>query len=145
MTKSQISNPKLSPEDYESISNSFNRLNESEKIYNLEERTYLFAAATRKFVRRIPKDICNIEDIPQLVRASGSVAANYIEANENVSKKDFYYRIKICKKEAKESRLFLRLLEAGIRIELESDRKWLFQETTEFIKIFQSMLKNEPK
>jgi four helix bundle protein len=131
--------------DYESKNELFTSLEEQEKIYNLEERTYMFASATRKFVRKIPRDICNIEDIPQLVRGSGSVAANYIEANEAVSKKDFYYRIKICKKEAKESRLFLRLLADGIRMDIEPDRKWLMQETTEFIKIFQTMLKNEPK
>ena len=55
----------------------------------------------------------NTEDVRQLIRASGSVAANWIEANEALSKKDFLLRVKICRKEAKESRLFLRLIETG--------------------------------
>ncbi len=84
------------------------------KEYDLEERTFQFADRVRKFVRKLPKDICNLEDIPQLVRASGSERANYIEANEAFSKKDFYYRIKVCRKESKESRFFLRLMEVGV-------------------------------
>jgi hypothetical protein len=55
-----------------------------------------------------------VEDIRQLVRASGSVAANWIEADEALSRKDFLMRIKICRKEAKESRLFLRLVDTGL-------------------------------
>jgi four helix bundle protein len=78
------------------------------KQYDLEERSYLFALNVRSFVKKLKKSISNIEDGKQLIRASGSVAANYIEANESLSKKDFIYRIKICRKEAKESRLFIR-------------------------------------
>jgi four helix bundle protein len=77
------------------------------KVYDLEERTEAFAANCRKFVRKLKMDIGNIEDSKQLVRASGSVAGNYIEANEAVSTKDFVYRAKVCRKEAKESRLWL--------------------------------------
>jgi four helix bundle protein len=69
----------------------------------MEERTEAFAANCRKLVRKLKMDICNIEDSKQLVRASGSVAANYIEANEAISPKDFIYRAKVCRKEAKES------------------------------------------
>jgi four helix bundle protein len=61
----------------------------------------------RKLVKQLPKTISNLEDVKQLVRASGSVAANWIEADEALSKKDFVFRVKICRKEAKESRLFL--------------------------------------
>ena len=56
--------------------------------------------------RKLPKNIANIEDSQQVVRASGSVGANYIEANEALSKKDFLMRVKICRKEAKESAFF---------------------------------------
>jgi four helix bundle protein len=80
---------------------------------DLEDRTFLFAQSVRTFVKQLPKTISNIEDVRQLVRASGSVAANWIEANEALSKKDFVVRAKICRKEAKESRLFLRLLDTG--------------------------------
>ena len=62
----------------------------------------------------LPKTISNTEDVRQLVRASGSVAANWIEADEALSKKDFLLRVKICRKEAKESRLFLRLIDTGL-------------------------------
>jgi len=77
--------------------------NLNSKRYDLEERTLNFAKKVRDFVRKIPRTISNIEDGKQLIRASGSVGANYIEANESLSKKDFSLRIKICRKEAKES------------------------------------------
>ena len=85
----------------------------SPKPRDLEERTFLFAQSIRAFVKRLPRTLSNIEDVRQLVRASGSVAANWIEADEALSKKDFLVRAKICRKEAKESRLFLRLIEVG--------------------------------
>ncbi|WP_310557168.1 four helix bundle protein [Flavobacterium sp.] len=75
----------------------------SQKIYDLEERTLEFAKNVRLLLKRMPKTIINIEDGKQVVRSSGSVGANYIEANESLSKKDFCYRIKICRKKAKES------------------------------------------
>jgi len=66
------------------------------KQYDLEERTYLFALKTRLLVKKLPKGLANFEDSKQLIRSSGSVGANYIEANESLSKKDFKHRIKIC-------------------------------------------------
>ena len=76
------------------------------KPRDLEDRTFRFAELVRAFVKELLRTASNIEDIRQLVRASGSVAANWIEANEALSKKDFVLRVKICRKEAKESRLF---------------------------------------
>lgn len=84
------------------------------KRHDLEDRTFEFAEAVRHFVKQLPRTVANTEDVRQLVRASGSVAANWIEADEALSKKDFLMRVKICRKEAKESRLFLRLLDAGV-------------------------------
>ena len=78
------------------------------KQYDLEDRTLKFAKDIRSFVNKLPKTIGNIEDGKQLIKASGSVGANYIEANEALSKKDFIKRIKISRKEAKESRYWLR-------------------------------------
>jgi len=72
---------------------------------DLEDRTFLFAESVRAFAKQLPRTISNHEDVRQLVRASGSVAANWIEADEALSKKDFLMRVKICRKEAKESRL----------------------------------------
>jgi four helix bundle protein len=82
----------------------------NQKIYDLEERTFLFAKRVRLYVKTLPITIANTEDSKQLIRASGSVGANYIEANESLSKKDFLLRIKISRKEAKESAFFLRLI-----------------------------------
>ncbi len=62
----------------------------SKPVYDLEERTYQFAKAVRLFVKTLPKTIANIEDGKQLIKASGSVGANYIEANESLGKKDFF-------------------------------------------------------
>lgn len=84
--------------------------NKDSKPYDLEERTYVFAKEVRMFVKQLVKNIANIEDGKQVIRSSGSVGANYIEANEALSKKDFTMRIKICRKEAKESAYWLRLI-----------------------------------
>src|SRR3989344_2190587 len=83
------------------------------KLYDLEERTYQFAKRCRNYINKLPKTIANLEYGKQLARSSGSQAANYIEANESLSKKDFSHRIKISRKEAKESRLWLRLCDVG--------------------------------
>ena len=86
---------------------------QNSKQYDLEDRTLKFAKKVRSFVKKLNKTLANIEDSKQLVKASGSVGANYIEANEALSKKDFLMRIKICRKEAKESRYWLRLVDTG--------------------------------
>ncbi len=108
--------------------------------YDLEMRTLNFAKDIRNFVRSVPKDICNIEDCKQLVRASGSIGANYIEANESLSRKDFKMRIKISRKESKESRFWLNLIDTQNDDELENSREQLAQEATELLKIFSSIL-----
>lgn len=82
----------------------------SDKIYNLEDRTYVFARDCRFFVRDLKRTISNIEDGKQLVRSSGSVGANYIEGNEKLGDKDLKFRLKISRKEAKESEYWLKLL-----------------------------------
>jgi four helix bundle protein len=109
-------------------------------IYDLEERTFQFAKNIRIWIKTLPMTISNIEDIKQLFRASGSVGANYIEANESFSKKDFIFRIKICKKEAKESGYWIRLiLESNENILEEKTGKLLLQESIELKKIFSSI------
>ena len=70
-------------------------------IYDLEERTFQFAKNIRIWIKSLPKTIANIKDSKQLIRASGSVGANYIEANESLSKKDFVFRIKFANKKQK--------------------------------------------
>jgi four helix bundle protein len=104
--------------------------------YNLEDRTLAFARDARKFVRKLPKDIPNIEDSKQFVRASGSIGANYIEANEALSKKDFIMRIKICRKESKECSYWLNLIFTADSPPLEKERLRLLQESKELTNIF---------
>ena len=105
------------------------------KQYDLEERTFEFAQRIRAFVKRLRLTLANIEDIKQVVKASGSLGANYIEANEALSKKDFVMRIKISRKESKESRYWLRLVDTGDQNEAEQERGSLIQESTELMKI----------
>jgi len=113
---------------------------QNSKRYDLEDRTLRFAQSVRAFVKKLPKTLANIEDSRQLVDASGSVGANYIEANEALSKKDFVMRIKICRKEAKESRYWLRLIDTGGKSELEQERKDLENEACELTHIFGSIV-----
>jgi four helix bundle protein len=110
------------------------------KQYNLEDRTLEYAFKTRTFIKKLPKSIANFEDIKQLVRSSGSVGANYIEANESLSKKDFIMRVRISKKEAKESRFWFRLIDTNNESTLEKERQNLIQETEELMKIFGSII-----
>ena len=77
----------------------------AERRFDLEDRTSAFAIAVRSFLRLIRRDSLTVHDVSQLLRSSGSVGANYIEANESFSKRDLVPRIKICRKEAKESEL----------------------------------------
>ena len=109
---------------------------EGSKQYDLEDRTLEFARKVREFVPMLNRTPANIEDGKQLVRSSGSVGANYIEANEALSKKDFLMRIKICRKEAKESRYWLRLVDTQGDAQCEQLRKALVQEATELTHIF---------
>ena len=93
------------------------------KPYDLDERTFLFAKDCRVYIQKLPKTISNIEDGKQLVRSSGSVGANYIEANEKLGDKDFLFRVKIARKEAKESKYWLMLLN-----EMNAELKEISQE-----------------
>lgn len=111
------------------------------KHYDLEDRTLAFAKEARNYVKKLRKTTGNIEDGKQLVRASGSVGANYIEANEALSKKDFIMRIKICRKEAKECRYWLKLTDTQDEPESENLRNMLIKEATELMNIFGSILR----
>jgi four helix bundle protein len=114
---------------------------ENEKPYDLEQRTELFARRARAFVKLLVRIDANIIDGRQIIRSSGSVASNYIEANEALSKKDFLIRIKICRKESKESRLWARLLDTSGDAGLERERESLVQEAQELMNIFGAILR----
>jgi four helix bundle protein len=91
-------------------------------------------------VKQLPQTVCNREDVKQVVRSSGSTGANYIEANESLSKKDFRMRIRIAKKESKETRFWLRLLDTHNAPSLEKECDALIQESTELTHIFGAIL-----
>lgn len=115
---------------------------QDEPKYDLEDRTFEFAQAVRRFVKRLPRTICNIEDVKQVVRSSGSVGSNYIEANDSLGRKDFLMRIRICRKESKESRYWLRLLDTQEQEVLQQERVRLIDEAEQLMKIFGAILRN---
>jgi len=110
------------------------------KRFDLENRTFEFAKHVASYTSKLPRNISNLGYGKQAVNASGSVGANYIEANEALGKKDFIMRIKISRKEAKESAYWLRLIYEtnGERFREEGQR--LFNEASELKKIFSSIL-----
>ena len=112
---------------------------ERAKKYDLEDRTFRFAKDVMGYVNRLPKNISSIEIGKQLVRSAGSVGANYIEGNESLGKKDLAMKIRIARKEAKESRYWLNLSEP-VEIGL-SEREQLVKEATELMNIFGAILK----
>jgi len=114
--------------------------NRNAKPYDLEDRTLTFAKEVRNFVKRLPRTVANVQDGKQLIRAFVSVGANYIEANEALSKKDFLMRMKICRKEEKESRYWLQSLDTLGKEHQEHNRAVLMNEATELINTFGAIL-----
>ena len=84
--------------------------NSNDKHYDLEDRTAEFAGDVAVFCNHLPNILSNSEHCKQAIRSSGSIASNYVEANEGLGKKDFVYRIKICRKESKETALWFRIM-----------------------------------
>jgi four helix bundle protein len=114
--------------------------NQNSKRYDLEERTFQFSKSVALYVKQLPRSISNLEYSRQVVDSSGSVGANYIEANEALSKKDFTMRIKICRKETKESAHWLRLIIETNDENCSQGGKKLLAEAIELKKIFSSIL-----
>jgi four helix bundle protein len=113
---------------------------QSPKQYDLEERTLNFAKDVAKFVKLLPQSVCNRHFVSQLVRSSSSIGANYIEANECLGKKDFLMRLRTCRKEAKESIYWLRLLGISSH-EVDDKRRLLIDEATQLMKIFGAIVR----
>lgn len=124
----------------EQVKNSkVNTANGSSKAYDLEERTFAFAKECRDFVTKLPKDIANREYAKQLVRSSASIGANYIEAREALSKKDFTHRVRISRKETKETIYWLKLVVISEDVMLMS-REELVAEGHELLRILSSIV-----
>ncbi|MES2982726.1 MAG: four helix bundle protein [Verrucomicrobiota bacterium] len=115
------------------------------KPYDLEQRTYTFALDIRMFLRNTKWDPVSWPDIKQVLRSSGSIAANYIEAIEAISDSDALYRLRLSKKEARETGLWLRLIsdsnpiDESVHVSLDS----LISETNELVKIFASIIRKK--
>jgi four helix bundle protein len=109
--------------------------------YDLEDRTLKFAQDVRKFTNELPRTSENIEDIKQLTRASASVGANYLEANESLGDKDKIMHLKISKKESKECRFFARLVDTGGSNNLQFQREKIIKEATEIMNILGSIIR----
>ena len=112
-----------------------------DRKYDLEERTEKFSLRVRDFCRQLKQDLINREYISQLIRSAGSVAANYIEANDKLGSKDLLYKIRISKKEAKESILWLKHVMTYEVTLLEEERLLLLKEADELMRIFAAILK----
>lgn len=113
-------------------------------VYDLEERTAVFGAAVIKLCKNTKKDIVSTPLISQLVRSATSVGANYMEANGASSRKDFTNKIFICKKEAQETKHWLRMLGEATQEEKEEIRK-LWKECQELTLIFQKIASKSRK
>ncbi|MFC1704633.1 four helix bundle protein [Candidatus Omnitrophota bacterium] len=115
-------------------------MEDKNKKYDLEDRTYKFAKNVAIYCKKLPKNSTNFKYIDQVIRASSSVGANYIEANEALSKKDFVMRAKICRKEAKESAYWLRLIVDTNADEFRKEGLSLKNEAEELKKIFSAII-----
>lgn len=114
-----------------------------QRTYDLEERTLRFARECIDICRLVMKDAVNRELVSQLVRAASSVGANYREANEALTKREFYHRIGICRKEAKESRYWLELLQHA-NAKCPDKIVSLIDEAFQLSKIFAAISRSSP-
>jgi four helix bundle protein len=110
----------------------------STKHYDLEDRTRRYAYNVIQFCKKVEKSVSNTETTKQLIRSAGSIGANYIEANEALGKKDFIMHLRISKREAKESKYWLCLVETCPPQLIERDN--LICEADEFMKIFGAII-----
>lgn len=115
---------------------------EGKKVYDLEKRTRVFAQDVRNFVRRLPKTIANTEDGKQLIRSSGSIGANYIEAGDALGSKDFTMHMRISRKETRESIHWLSLIDTGNDPVLKTERAKLLTEADELMRIFGKIVRD---
>ena len=115
----------------------------NKKQFDIYNRVFDFAVKTVKFLDKLPKSTASFEYSKQLTRSSGSIGANLEEADGALSRKDFVYKLGIARKEAKESKHWLRLIESTSSIkgqDLKEEMSWLIQENTEIMLILNSII-----
>ena len=113
--------------------------NKDKRYFDLEERTAKFGEEIIKFSKKIPKNVITIPLINQLVKSGTSVGANYCEADEAESKKDFVHKMRISKKEIRETRHFLRMI-ATAEPQLQNNSRVLWKEAKELNLIFATIV-----
>src|SRR5258708_5245176 len=124
--------------DDNSESNELHDGDGTNRVFDLEERTALFGEAVVRFAKKIPQNSVNNRLISQLVGAGTSVGANYCEADDGVSKNDFRHKIGTCKKEARETKFFLRMV-ATAEPDLKLEARIIWQEAKELHLIFSAI------
>lgn len=107
--------------------------------YNLEERTAKFGESIIRFCKKLKQDVISIPIVNQIIRSGTSIGANYMEANGASSRKDFQNKIFICKKEAQETKHWLRMLAVCFPNQKEETRE-LWKEAQELTLIFQKII-----
>jgi four helix bundle protein len=115
----------------------------NEKIERMKKRTEKFAKDVRIFVDKMPKKLTYFDDFKQVIRSSGSIAANYLEACEAVSEPDRMHRLRICRKESRETVLWFDLFHPQPPPSLAPESKRLRQEASEFVLIFNAVIRNK--
>lgn len=114
----------------------------NKRIYDLEERTAKYSEAIIDFTKKLPKEIKYQSIIIQLIRAATSIGANYCEADDAQSKKDFCHKISICKKESRETKYWLRII-AKTFPDFKDEAKLLWREAQELNLIFGSIIRKK--
>jgi four helix bundle protein len=126
-------------QNLENAKNQSNTKNTNNKIYKLEDRFQNYFERVIEICKKCPKNSLTIRIIPQVVASAGSLPANYAEATEAMSKKDFVKSIKISRKETKESRVWIKGLMASVDF-VDNEFYLLLQEANEIIYILTSIL-----
>ena len=114
------------------------------KPYDLEKRTLKYSKGIIRLCRKLPKDVVNIRLIGQLIDASGSVGANYCEADDASTKKEFFYKIGTCRKESKESKYWLQMVITAVS-SLKNEARILLTEAQELNLIFSAIINRRKK
>jgi len=139
-----MTNPKLQILNYKSQTISNNQITKNEnRVYDLEQRSLKFAKNVLHLCQKMPKTITNNELVKQVTRSAASVGANYVEAGEALGKNDFKHRLRISRKEAKETSYWLELI-LEINSILSKDIEALSQESKELRNIFTSIINKFP-
>ena len=114
------------------------------RVFDLEERTAKFGEAAVRFAKGVRSTVVTNPIIAQLVRSATSIGANYCEANDSESKKDFRHKIALCRKESRETKHWLRMLVAAVP-ELAPEARKLWVEAKELNLIFSSIIRQAQK